>query len=316
MASQSGLKKFVSLFCLLYFFIISAEASGRLIVEPEQGRRPILEAIQKAQTTIDLAMYGFTDPELMQAFVQAKDQGKKVRILLQHYPYKSIDENELAIQRFSSAHVNLNYAPSTFYLLHQKTLVLDGRTAEVLTFNFTRSTFHKQRNFGLILTDPAEVSEIQQVFNADWQNKKFHPSQPNLIWSPDNSREKIVALIQSAKREIKVYAQGLTDEPVVDALVKAAERGVEVQIITSGSQLGKKWAYLQKSGVHCALDKKLTIHAKVLIVDREKAMLGSINFTQASLDKNRELSVIVKEGELIGQLLAVFARDWQASQSF
>jgi len=302
-------------FFLLYCFLITAFAEGVLIVEPEQGRQPIIEAIQKAQSSVDLAMYGFTDPELMQAFIQAKDQGKKVRILLQHYPYKSIDENSVAIQRFSSSHVNLTYAPPSFYLLHQKTLLIDQRLALVLTFNFTRSTFAKERNFGLIIQDPAEVQEIQRVFNADWQNKKINPQHSNLIWSPDNSREKILSLIKGAKKEVKVYAQGLSDYEVVGALASAARRGVKVQIITSGSQPGKKWAYLQKAGVQFALDEELMIHAKALIVDRQKALLGSINFTQPSIDKNRELSVLVGDSKIVQQLLAVFEGDWKGSKS-
>src|SRR5205085_2827808 len=134
-----------------YFFILPVFASSQLIIEPEDGRQPILGALHEAQSFVDLAMYGFTDPELMQAFIRAKDAGKKVRILLQHFPYKSADENLLAIQRFSASHLNLTFAPSNFYLLHQKTLVLDRHLALVMTFNFTRSTFNNERNFGLII---------------------------------------------------------------------------------------------------------------------------------------------------------------------
>lgn len=295
------------------FFCIPVFAAALLIVEPDQGRQPLLAAVKQAKTQVDLAMYGFTDPELMQAMIQAKAEGKKVRILLQHYPYRSINENEVAIKRFSASRLNLTFAPSTFYLLHQKTLLLDQRKALVLSFNFTRSAFKNERNFGLIIDDPTEVQEIQHVFNADWENRKPAPQSANLVWSPDNSREKILALINGAKSELKVYAQGLTDYQVVGALAAAARRGVLVQVLTSGSQLGKKWDYLQRAGVRLALDKRLVIHAKVVLADKKQALLGSINFTQPSLDKNRELSVLVNDPAIVKQLLQVFDLDWKDS---
>ena len=140
------------------------------------------------------------------------------------------------------------------------------------------------------------------------------PQSANLVWSPDNSREKILSLINAAKTEIKVYAQGLTDYQVVGALASAARRGVKVQVLTSGSQPGKKWDYLQRAGVQLALDKRLVIHAKVVLADQKQALLGSINFTQPSMDKNRELSVLVTDADVVKQLLQVFDLDWREAQ--
>jgi phosphatidylserine/phosphatidylglycerophosphate/cardiolipin synthase-like enzyme len=310
---KSIFQKLLNLTAAVFFSFVLAPvyAAPQLLVEPEQGRQPILDAVKQAQSRIDLAMYGFTDPDLMQAFIQAKEQGKQVRILLQHYPYRNLDENQPAIQRFSASRLNLTFAPPSFYLLHQKTLLIDQRKALVLSFNFTRSAFKNERNFGLVLDDSAEVREIQSVFNADWENKKVSPQSADLVWSPDNSREKILNLIKSAKSEIKVYAQGLTDYQVVGALADAARQGLKVQVLSSGSQLGKKWGYLRDAGVLLGLDKRLVIHAKVVIVDQKKALLGSINFTQASLEKNRELSVVVSDPQVVKQLSEVFEKDWK-----
>ncbi len=313
MQKQTKTKLYSSFLFLLSFLAFSAFASATLIIEPDQGRQPVLEALKQAQSTVDLAIYGFTDPELMQAFIQAKNNGKKVRILLQHYPYKSLDENLLAIQRFSASHLDLTFAPPAFYLLHQKTLLLDRQRALVMTFNFTRSTFQNERNFALLLDDPAMVQEIQRVFDADWQNQPIKPVAANLFWSPDNSREKLLKLIASAQSELKIYAQGLSDYQVIGALASAARRGIQVQILTSGPEPGKKWDYLRKAGVKISFDKRPRIHAKVLLVDQQKALLGSINFTQPSLDKNRELAVLVTSPQVVKQLLGCFTQDWQTS---
>ncbi len=303
------------LLLLLLLSSLSLAAPAELIVEPEDGQKPVLNALQEAHSTIDLAIYGFTDPVLLEAFIQAKQEGKKVRIMLQHFPYKAANENLPAIQRFSASKLNFTYAPPTFYLLHQKTLILDHKRAFVLTFNFTRSTFKNQRNFGLIISDPVLVKEIQTVFDADWQQKKTNPVQNDLVWSPDNSRAKILNLIANAKKEIKVYAQGLNDYQVIGALAKAAKQGVKVEVLTSGSLSKGKEEYLERAGVRFREDKKLMIHAKVLMVDQERALLGSINFTQTSINRNRELGVLIKEPAVMKRLLEVFQKDWDSSVS-
>lgn len=311
------IKKFISTCCLasLVFlcFAVAFAAEPRLIIEPEDGEQPILAAIHQAHSSIDLAMYGFTDEAIMQALIEAKQQGKKVRLLLQHFPYNAIDENLPAIERFSKFHLNYNFPSSLFYLLHQKTLIIDQHMAMIMTFNFTRSTFKKQRNFAVVITEPALVKEIQQVFDADWLYQRSTPLQPQLLWSPDNSRSKIVALIKSAHQTINMYAQGLSDQQVVATLTQVAQQGVKVQILTSQPLAPAKQAALQRAGVKLHLSKQFIIHAKVIIVDQQKALLGSINFTAPSLEKNRELSIIIDNAQVVAQLQQVFRQDWKFS---
>ncbi len=303
--------KLVKALLILILYLITPFAfADTLIIEPEEGRQPLINAIRNAESTVDLAMYGFTDEAILDALVQAKASNKAVRILLQHFPYQHAEENIPAIQSFSAAKMRVVYPSPEFYFLHQKTLLIDHNVAYILTFNFTRSTFKNQRNFGIVTTSPALVKEIQDVFDADWQHKISHPSQVDLVWSPDNSRTKILQLLNEAHASIKIYAQGLSDKEVLVTLAQAARRGIDVKVMTSGSEPGKKWQYLQKAGVNIHIAQDKVIHAKVIIIDEKLAMLGSINFTQASLDRNRELSVITRESKIVQTLLRFFAEDW------
>jgi len=305
----------IAILTLSLLLSTSCLANTRLIVESEEGLTPILKAIHHAHSTIDLAMYGFTDPRLIEALIESQNKGKTVRILLQHSPYKQERENLSAIKRLTAAHLPLHFAPPRFLYLHQKTLIIDHHQALVMTFNFTHSAFKNDRNFALVLTDPKEVSEIQQVFNADWQNQPTDPSNPDLLWSPVNSRARMLKLIDSAKTEIKVYAQGLSDYQFIGALARAAKRGLKVEILTSAPAQGGKWKYLQKSGVLIDRVKSRVIHAKVLIIDRKKALVGSINFTKPSLDNNRELSVLTHTQGIVNHLLNNFERDKESFHS-
>ena len=131
------------------------------------GRAPILTAINNAKTSVDLVIYGLTDERCIRALINAKNAGKNVRVLLEPQPYKHADENTAAIQQLQTASVTLPAPNPIFRFTHQKTLITDQQQAIVMTFNFTHATFDRERNFALIITDPAEVNEINQVFQAD-----------------------------------------------------------------------------------------------------------------------------------------------------
>jgi cardiolipin synthase len=308
---QNGWRSLCGLFLLL--FHITCYADETLIVEPDMGRAPLLSAIKQAQSTIDMVMYGLTDDSFIHALINAQSNHKNVRILLQHYPYMSTDENLKAIQELQAANMVVAWPDDKFKLTHQKTLLFDNSSALVLTFNLTHSSFTKERNFGLLITDPALVAKIQQVFNADWQHHAVMVHDADLVFSPDDSRQQILNLINAAHFSIKIYAEGLSDYQIVGALAQAARRGVDVCVLTStfhDKKPGKQFAYLQRAGVAIHFSKNYIIHAKVMIIDGDHALLGSINFTRQSVNNNRELSVIVHDKKIVAQLEGYFEGDW------
>jgi len=280
-----------------------------LIIEPDAGREPLLSAIKNAKSSIYLVMYGLTDSHFTNALIKAKQQGKKVRILLEPHPYKNQNENHRTIQQLQAENIALQWPSTAFTLTHQKTFLIDQHSAIVMTFNLTKSAFAHQRNFALILTDPHIIEEIERVFSADWTHTITTVKNADLIWSPNNSREKINLFINTAKSEIKLYAPNMSDYNMIGLLAKKSRSGIQVDILTSANTHNKKFAYLKKAGIHIHHSKHYIIHAKVIMVDQKRALLGSINLTKPSIDDNRELSVITEDPDVIKQLTATFVRD-------
>jgi cardiolipin synthase len=306
------------LFIVLLLIQINIYATETLIVEPDMGRAPLLDAINQAQVNVDVVMYGLTDESFTHALINAQSKHKNVRILLQHYPYLATDENAKAITELQAANMQLRWPDSKFKLTHQKTFLIDGQNALVLTFNLTHSSFTKERNFGLLISNDPLVGKIQQVFNADWEHATQNVQDPDLVYSPDNSREQILALIRQAHTSIKIYAEGLSDYEIVGALAKAAESGIKVFLLSStfhDKKPGKQYDYLEQAGANIHFSKAYVIHAKVMIIDDKVAMLGSINFTKQSINSNRELSVIVHDPKIINQLNGYYLNDWHDAKS-
>lgn len=59
--------------------------------------------------------------------------------------------------------------------------------------------------------------------------------------------------------------------------------------------------------------KKPYVHTKMILVDNEILLLGSMNLSANSLDKNREYGILLTDKKLIDQFLQGFERDWKAS---
>jgi cardiolipin synthase len=57
------------------------------------------------------------------------------------------------------------------------------------------------------------------------------------------------------------------------------------------------------------------MHAKLVLVDGQRAFVGSQNFSAVSLDANREVGIIVADTVVVAQLVNVAQGDWSAAQA-
>lgn len=302
---------FIALLCCS--FACQAE---RLIIEPEMGRAPILNAFKNSHKDIKLIIYGFTDRTLLQSLIDQKKIGKSVEVIIEKAPYKAAKQNVRAIKALGKTNIPLKFTAKHHNYTHQKTLLIDDKEAVVMTFNFTRSAFDKQRNFAITVDDPMAVFEIKQHFDADWKKRKHAASNTvkNLIWSPETSRTKLLGLINSAHRHIDIYAASLQDKEIIEALNKQAIHGIKIKILTSKKIKKKSRQKLSHRNIQIRRSKKLFIHAKAMIIDDKVAEIGSINFTQNSIDRNRELAVITSFKPTVTRLHEVFADDWRMAR--
>jgi phosphatidylserine/phosphatidylglycerophosphate/cardiolipin synthase-like enzyme len=138
------------------------------------------------------------------------------------------------------------------------------------------------------------------------------------IFSP-GSQEEILSLIRSANNSISLEMYVFTNEKVADELALAAQRGVRVRVIlesrTNSYNIDKISSALQKGGVElkwASLSYKLT-HSKMMIIDGKRVLVGSINFSKAAMNENREAAAVF-EGEIVKDYIDVFETDWIEAQ--
>jgi cardiolipin synthase A/B len=302
-------------------FATDTAGSFSLITEPQDGMAPVEQLIESASTSIDVVMYEFEDAHLEQLLAQRAKNGVAVRVILDNgYFGAGSSANQEAYEYFRSNGVQVEWSPSYFALTHEKSLVVDGREALVMTFNFSPQYYKDDRDFGVIDTDPNDVAAIEQTFDSDWNGKNVQAhSGDDLIWSP-NSRDQLISLINSAQTSLDIYNEEMQDPQIISALSQAASRGVDVEVdMTYATNWKTAFEQLSGSGVHVrtyAANAPIYIHAKVVIADGAKAFIGSENFSSASLDQNRELGLIVSDQHVVASLSSVFAQDWQGAAPF
>ncbi|RTH00087.1 DNA-binding protein [Thermus scotoductus] len=316
---------------LLLFLLLTALAAPKLVVEPDDGVKPLLDLIASAREEILVKMYLWTPSRLdvVDALGEAVARGVKVRVLLEREPAGGrVDLTVFQALKERGVEVKLT-TPFRFVFVHEKSLVVDRKLAWVGTMNLTGSSFTANREYALILDDPRQVAEVVKVFEADWEGKRLDLSQALLVWAPSrilggvkegNARETLLALIRGAKREVFLEHQAMADPEVVAALQEALARGIRVRLVGSPQEPGDTYFLagaeeLRRAGADLRFLPDPYVHAKALVVDGEVALVGSLNLSANSINANRELAVRFtrKEApEAFARLLSVMERDFQA----
>ncbi len=70
---------------------------------------------------------------------------------------------------------------------------------------------------------------------------------------------------------------------------------------------------LLSDGVEVRLMETLYIHAKAMTIDGDVSLIGSVNYSMTSLDRNREMAMVVDDPLLVSRVISVYERDWARS---
>jgi len=126
---------------------------------------------------------------------------------------------------------------------------------------------------------------------------------PIIHYAPAENLEHIdVALIDTAKREIDFAAYVLTDWPVMQALKRAADRGVKVRIFLDGTQFAEREPtkvfqdLAQTPGVEIRIKRShgAPMHLKSYQIDGRVLRTGAANFSASGLKRQDNDLIIIE----------------------
>ena len=157
----------------------------------------------------------------------------------------------------------------------------------------------------------ADAQEVGRIFDADWNRTVPKVPAAGLVVSPVNSRGRISSLIDGATKSIDMYQEEVADTAIAGHLGRAVKRGVKVRLITSDDSIGIE--SLKSKGARVAIMANPYVHAKAIVVDRRRLFVGSENISATSLDRNRELGIILADPSAIKVVESTFNADWAAN---
>ena len=297
----------------------------RLIVLPDDTAKPLIDALDGAKRSVNIRMFLFTDPDMVQAVKAAQQRGVKVRVMLNPQRRDGSAENEETRKALSDNGVEVRDSSPAFALTHQKSMVIDGETGYVESLNWETRDLTQTRDYAVVTTDALEVSEMLRCFDADWTQTEFKPDpKSRLIWCPNNGRARIAAFIDSAQHTLWLQNERYQDTVVIERLVRALARGVKLHIMARPPHNLKKDKLIEGvGGLRIMRDvgakvhrlKHLKLHGKMLLADGARAVIGSINLAPGSFDERRELAIETDAPEVIERLRAITQQDWENSQT-
>ncbi|MGA9568371.1 MAG: phospholipase D-like domain-containing protein [Candidatus Korobacteraceae bacterium] len=297
--------------------------SRSLIVLPDDSARPILDAINHSSKSLRIKMFLFSDPAVLQAVIAARKRGVSVRVMLNPARRSGESENDETRKLLKSAGVDVLDGNPQFDLTHEKSMVVDDETAFIMSFNWEPKDLTETRDYAVVTSAHHEVAEVMECFDADWSRKPFVSGEhSHLIWCVGNGRERIGRFIDEAKHTLWLQNERYQDPAIIERLVRARERGVKIHVMARAPHKLKKEKLLEGVGGLRILDdvgvkvhklKGLKLHAKLLLADNVRGIVGSINLAPGSFDSRRECAIEVRDEDVVGRLHEVTHNDWKNS---
>ena len=294
-----------------------------LIVMPDDTGKPILDAISGATKSLRIKMFLFSDPDLIAATIGAHQRGVKVRVMLNPARRGGEPENEDTRKTLEAAGVEVADSNPDIDVTHEKSMVIDDERAFIHSLNWETKNLTVTRDYAIVTAHRHEVEEIAQCFDADWNRKPFAPAnEAHLIWCSFNGRNRIANFIDQATESLTLQNERYQDEVIIERLVRATHRGVKVHILSRPAHTLKKGKLvegveglriLQDLGAKVHKLKGLKLHAKMMLADGKRGIIGSINLAPGSFDSRRELAIEFSDEEAVKRLAQIAHHDWTHS---
>jgi len=279
--------------------------------------QPVYSFVLSAKRSLDMTMYELADSTIESDLIKDAHRGVKVRVILDSNRERS--RNTAAFDTLRAGGVKVVWADPTYEATHQKTITVDDDKSLILSGNLTAEYYTTTRDFGVFDSSAADVEAIEAVFAADFSHRPITPPEgTDLVWSP-GSEPQMLEVIDGARHTLSIENEEMGDSTITSAIAAAAARGVKVEVtMTAGNAYDADLDEIVRSGGHVHLyadsSSDLYIHAKTTIADAslsdERLYVGSINFSSASMERNRELGIITTNAAVIAGMNDVVTGDY------
>lgn len=284
---------------------------------------PLVEAIDDARLSIDIAAYSLSLNSVRSALINAHQRGVTVRMVMESTNMDNSDP-----QRIIEAGIPV-VGDNRDGLMHDKFVVIDRSEVWLGSMNFTDSGAYDDNNNVLRIrsTKMAEnyIKEFEEMFLADKFGADVVAETPNptltidetrvdTYFSPDDGvANQLATLLSSAEESIYFLAFSFTSNDLGDIVRAKAEEGLDVHGVMDEEQInsnqGTEFDPFRQAELDVLIDGiPGQMHHKLFIIDGKIVVLGSYNFSQSAETRNDENVLVVYNEDIAQEYLSEFQR--------
>ena len=281
-----------------------------LLAYPYESMAPFINLVKEAANDPDVVSIKITvyrlasHARLVEYLCQAAENGKEVDVLIELKARFDEQNNIDYSEKLEEAGCTIFYGYE-HYKVHSKICLISKNTKGTLshvvclaTGNFNENTAKQYTDLALLTSEPNIIDDSIQFFqnmmigNLEGKYKK-------LLVAPNDLKPAILKYIaQETKKKsdgyIFVKINGMSDEEVMDALIKASQAGVKVEMIIRGISclLPQVEGKTENITIRSIVGRYLE-HSRIYVFgkgDKEKMYISSADFMTRNTERRVEIA--------------------------
>jgi len=309
--------------------------------------KALLKLIRTSEKNIDFAIYGLQDQDvILNALISAQKRGVKIRGIVDKDELNFYKDSRLLFKYFDDVK-NDKFLPiakreqddkftrAKQALMHDKFFIVDDKYVWTGSTNVSAACMTFNANTAITIISPEVANVYKKEFEQMYLQDKFHNEKDlldntenillnkgktsvSIYFSPKAEvlTNQIRPLIQNSKESIHIAMYYLTHRKIVDDLIDAKNRGVDVKIILDGSFVRDGYApheKLREAGIPVKIENwRSKLHSKNAIFDSKITTLGSTNWTSTAELVNDENMLIVYDEKIAKRVEKNFQKMWNS----
>ena len=290
---------------------------------------PIVDAIDAARLSVDVAAYSLSLNSVRNALLRAHDRGATVRIVMES---SNMDRSDPQIMIEAGIPI---VGDNRDGLMHDKFIIIDKSELWLGSMNFTDGGAYEDNNnlMRIRSTEITEnyIKEFEEMFSEDRFGEDVAPETPNptitidetridTYFSPDDGvLSALVPVLESAEESIYFLAYSFTSNQLGELIRQKAEANVTIAGVMDDEQVrsnqGTEFDPFRQANLDVRIDGiDGLMHHKVFIVDEKIVVMGSYNFSQNAEQRNDENILIIYDPVIAEQFLFEFQRVYGQAQ--
>jgi phosphatidylserine/phosphatidylglycerophosphate/cardiolipin synthase-like enzyme len=246
------------------------------------------------------------------------------------YSQTNTIEKEVLIQHM----INNGFTPQyinhdKFFLNHSKFMIIDS---EVLYIGSAPNDSTSRLDIGVLSRNPKHINFFRKLFYLDLNHiDSLDGSNSDIAVAPLNMRKIIEDLLNGASQSIDLFFPIVTDDDsIMKLLLHKMQENVRLNILCSPTIFsdGKKRGpdhecnlELIKHGAKIQISDDPIIHCRCIIIDGnskllKKVFIGSCNLRASSLDRSREVGMVIQASYNVDEISRRFQSIWAQSYKY